>query len=83
MHELVVQCKYYERVVEGGGGSYLDESGSPVEIQMQVTDFSKITELVVDIVFLRLFVETRDEDDPAFYSCTFQGALSTTTVPHP
>ena len=42
----------------------LDETGAPIEVEVQVLDVAKVAEFVVDVVLLRLLVQARDEDDP-------------------
>ena len=43
---------------------------SSVQIEMNVFDFSKLGELVVNVVLLGLFVDSRHEENP-----TFDGSL--------
>jgi len=42
----------------------LDEAGSTVQVEVHVFDVAKVAKLVVDVVLLRLLVQSRDEDNP-------------------
>lgn len=47
--------------------THLDITCSPVEVQVQVFDLSIICELLIHVLFCRLFMYVRHEDYPSFY----------------
>ena len=49
--------------------TYLEEARSPVQVEVQVFNFTKVNKLFVDVVFLGLFVNSRHKQDPSLNSC--------------
>jgi hypothetical protein len=56
--------RLFERLIFDQGVAF-QETGSPVQIQMDVLDVSVVGELFVDVVLLGLLVDRCDEQDPA------------------
>lgn len=52
--------------------AHLDVSCAPVQIQVDVFDFTELGKRVVQIFFTSLLVDAGYEDDPAFYRCKSQ-----------
>lgn len=48
--------------------SNLHKSSSPVKIEMQVLNLSELGKCLVQIIFLSLFMDTSDQNDPALHS---------------
>jgi hypothetical protein len=45
--------------------AYLDETGPTIEGQMDVLDFTKVGELIMNVIFLRLLVHAGGDDNVA------------------
>lgn len=45
--------------------AYLYVTCSPVEVEVEVLDLSKVCELVLDVLLRRLLVDVRDQYDPS------------------
>ena len=46
-----------------------DETGAPVEVEVQVLDVADVAEGVVQVVLGRLLVQVGHKDDPALDGC--------------
>jgi len=58
------QAKFRE---SGYYTTYLHITGAAVKVQMQILDLSKLSKLVLNILFCRLLVYVCDQDNPSFY----------------
>lgn len=54
--------------------SYLDITSSSIQVQMQVQDFSIISEFVLDILLRSFFMNIRDHYDPPFNGYSNDGS---------
>lgn len=54
----------------------LQETGSTVEIEVQVLDLAEICELLVNIIFLSFFVDAGHYQNPAFHGSVIMIELS-------
>lgn len=50
----------------------LQEARPSVQVQVDVLNVAKLTELLLDVVLLRLLVDVRDEQNPALDSCKWE-----------
>ena len=47
----------------------LDETGTPIKVQVQILDLTKVSKLVMDVILLSLLMQASDADDPALDGC--------------
>ncbi len=66
-HPTVISLAFGKCRIVGGGGRYLEKACSSVQVEVHVLYFPVLSELVEYVVFSRLFVYTRDEEDPALH----------------
>ena len=52
-----------------GEKSYLNKTCSTIKIQMQILNLPKFTKWILQIIFLCLFMNSGDQNNPAFNSC--------------
>lgn len=53
-----------------------NETGLPVEVQVKLLNLAIVSESIIDIVFLGLFMDVRYDNDPSLNSCDANGEIS-------